>query len=595
MRISPNVACVLTKTDLYPQWRQVEELNRATSRRSIPTSHVPRLVPAAAGRGRDLGPRAERRIGVPRAHRVPPPRHRGPGGAPAASIHRGRPAVDDRARAPRHRLRAERPPEPREDARDRGAAGGDEGPRRRAPPDLLALADHAERRRRPTSSPTWSTTCATACDRSSARPRAHRRGRSGAGRDQSSSGSSSGSRRPSPTRSCGPRSAPRGSPRRSRALHRGRGRPPDHQRRRHARRARHRRRCRDARLGPAGRHAEVLHRAQGLVRRRAHGRHHHRHRRDVHHQPALARRGRGDRAQGLQGRHRGPPAARRNEAKSAHPPPDRRDHLPGRQAAAGSPADRAAHHPRPLHHDRRRAPPFARRLRARRPEGGHDVRDGTRQPGDGAAPRPRAGRRAHQSAPVRSTPSARLDAHLDRVPRSRRMPPRSARPSAPSGRLRRDRPRARRGARTARRRRRTVPRRPRRAPPARRARHATRRAAPRGDRRHGEGRQVDAAERDHRRGDRTDGCRRVHQGHHLVPPRHDAAHHDAPAHRRRPVAAGPPRPTAAWSSTSGRPPPRRSSGSTSMALEAARGRDAHRHAGHRLAVHRDLRARRPRS
>lgn len=29
MRISPNVACVLTKTDLYPRWRQVEELNRA--------------------------------------------------------------------------------------------------------------------------------------------------------------------------------------------------------------------------------------------------------------------------------------------------------------------------------------------------------------------------------------------------------------------------------------------------------------------------------------------------------------------------------------------------------------------------------------
>src|SRR5690606_34285210 len=28
MRITPNVACVLTKTDMYPQWRQVEELNR---------------------------------------------------------------------------------------------------------------------------------------------------------------------------------------------------------------------------------------------------------------------------------------------------------------------------------------------------------------------------------------------------------------------------------------------------------------------------------------------------------------------------------------------------------------------------------------
>ena len=26
---SPNVACVLTKIDLYPQWRQVEELDRA--------------------------------------------------------------------------------------------------------------------------------------------------------------------------------------------------------------------------------------------------------------------------------------------------------------------------------------------------------------------------------------------------------------------------------------------------------------------------------------------------------------------------------------------------------------------------------------
>ena len=29
LRICPNVACVLSKTDLYPQWRQVEELDRA--------------------------------------------------------------------------------------------------------------------------------------------------------------------------------------------------------------------------------------------------------------------------------------------------------------------------------------------------------------------------------------------------------------------------------------------------------------------------------------------------------------------------------------------------------------------------------------
>lgn len=36
MRISPNVACVLTKTDLYPQWRQVEELNRDHLRKIDP-------------------------------------------------------------------------------------------------------------------------------------------------------------------------------------------------------------------------------------------------------------------------------------------------------------------------------------------------------------------------------------------------------------------------------------------------------------------------------------------------------------------------------------------------------------------------------
>lgn len=29
LRVSPNVACVLTKTDLYPQWRQVRDLDRA--------------------------------------------------------------------------------------------------------------------------------------------------------------------------------------------------------------------------------------------------------------------------------------------------------------------------------------------------------------------------------------------------------------------------------------------------------------------------------------------------------------------------------------------------------------------------------------
>jgi hypothetical protein len=54
MRISPNVACVLTKTDLYPHWRQVEELNRAhlagidPSIRQFPASSQLRLTAVAS-------------------------------------------------------------------------------------------------------------------------------------------------------------------------------------------------------------------------------------------------------------------------------------------------------------------------------------------------------------------------------------------------------------------------------------------------------------------------------------------------------------------------------------------------------------------
>lgn len=54
MRISPNVACVLTKTDLYPRWRQVEELNRAhlavidPSIRQFPVSSQLRLTAVAS-------------------------------------------------------------------------------------------------------------------------------------------------------------------------------------------------------------------------------------------------------------------------------------------------------------------------------------------------------------------------------------------------------------------------------------------------------------------------------------------------------------------------------------------------------------------
>jgi hypothetical protein len=55
IRVSPNVACVLSKTDLYPQWRQVAELNRAhldrvgADIRLFPVSSDVRLAAARLG------------------------------------------------------------------------------------------------------------------------------------------------------------------------------------------------------------------------------------------------------------------------------------------------------------------------------------------------------------------------------------------------------------------------------------------------------------------------------------------------------------------------------------------------------------------
>ncbi len=40
MRISPNVACVLTKIDLYPQWRRIEELDRTHLQEIDPDIHL---------------------------------------------------------------------------------------------------------------------------------------------------------------------------------------------------------------------------------------------------------------------------------------------------------------------------------------------------------------------------------------------------------------------------------------------------------------------------------------------------------------------------------------------------------------------------
>ena len=74
MRISPNVAAVLAKTDLYPEWRQIEQIDRWTSERGGRRADVLGLERLEAAGGRAAGPRAQRRVGIPGTRRAPAPR-----------------------------------------------------------------------------------------------------------------------------------------------------------------------------------------------------------------------------------------------------------------------------------------------------------------------------------------------------------------------------------------------------------------------------------------------------------------------------------------------------------------------------------------
>ena len=118
----------------------------------------------------------------------------------------------------------------------------------------------------------------------------------------------------------------------------------------------------------------------------------------------------------------------------------------------------------------------------------------------------------------------------------------------------------------------------------RRARAAAARTAAARDRRHGEGRKVHAAERHARRADRADRHGGVHEGRHLVPLLRDAHHHDASARRRTAPDAGAPRAGTA------RHRSRRDEGRgcrvdrRGLAARRPQVRDHHRHPGHRLAL-----------
>ena len=71
MRISPNVAAVLAKTDLYPEWRQIEQIDRGHLSDVGRRADLLGVERPAAARGRAAGPRAQRRVGLPRARRAP--------------------------------------------------------------------------------------------------------------------------------------------------------------------------------------------------------------------------------------------------------------------------------------------------------------------------------------------------------------------------------------------------------------------------------------------------------------------------------------------------------------------------------------------
>ena len=208
MRISPNVACVLTKTDLYPQWRQIEELDRGAPRDARSRHHrVPGLVAGAAARRSSLrtasstpspaSPRSSRTSATTSLGRAELLQRRPPPHDLLSTIEHVRLACDSELSALQNPEKTPRRSIAQLEAR--------EEPRRRAPRTVLALADHAQRRRRRPHRRHGARP---------ARPAAHDPARGGGARStraipgrsgtSSPSGSSSGCRRPSPTPSSGP-------------------------------------------------------------------------------------------------------------------------------------------------------------------------------------------------------------------------------------------------------------------------------------------------------------------------------------------------------------------------------------------------------
>ena len=149
MKLCPNVACVVTKTDLYPHWRQIMELDRghldAAGIRAdtFPVSSTLRLHAAKTQDDALAG-----RVGVPPARGLPA----APGGG---RVRRAGPPLHQPGRARRRRAarrrvqgRARRAGEPRGPRAAGRRADQGQGPRRRAEAALGPLADHAQRRRR---------------------------------------------------------------------------------------------------------------------------------------------------------------------------------------------------------------------------------------------------------------------------------------------------------------------------------------------------------------------------------------------------------------------------------------------------------------
>ena len=147
----PTVVCVLSKTDLFPDWRRVRDLDARPPRAARPPdADLPPLLEPAAGRRRARRCQPQRGVGLHRAHPVPARRRAGSARPAAAALHGPRRLGSRRQPAARPHQRARRAPGPGRHPRDgRRPQQGPHRGRGAEAPFVAVAVDALRRRRRP--------------------------------------------------------------------------------------------------------------------------------------------------------------------------------------------------------------------------------------------------------------------------------------------------------------------------------------------------------------------------------------------------------------------------------------------------------------